>query len=308
MSLQKSLVLDTRRRHLSCHRIRFIMSARHYRPPTNLDQVRKYVVEDSSAQVQSADTVLLRVSHSNLKAVFPELRLSRSMSIGEVKDKLYAHVGSRQAFMTVYLRRGPSDVHGTALLDENRVLGFYTPAPYGDTLHVVDSDPHSASKGGWLEDTSLVEKYRISDEDYAKRPDNYVKYKEKMRTQDPDWTMTRALARARGTGNMEMSQNLDAANINEGSVPPEVKIGDRVEVIPGGKRGEVRFVGRDLPDLPAGWWLGICYDEPVGKNDGTVKGIRYFNAPRNCGALVRPSNTTVGDFPPLDDFSDEDEI
>lgn len=45
-------------------------------------------------------------------------------------------------------------------------------------LHVVDLDPSSVTSGGWLEDTSLVEKYKISDEAYKKRdgeyPSNYV--------------------------------------------------------------------------------------------------------------------------------------
>lgn len=36
-------------------------------------------------------------------------------------------------------------------------------------LHVIDLDPSSVTSGGWLEDTSLVEKYTISDEAYGKR-------------------------------------------------------------------------------------------------------------------------------------------
>lgn len=36
-------------------------------------------------------------------------------------------------------------------------------------LHVIDLDPSSVTSGGWLEDTSLVEKYKISDEAYEKR-------------------------------------------------------------------------------------------------------------------------------------------
>lgn len=35
-------------------------------------------------------------------------------------------------------------------------------------LHVVDLDPSSVTSGGWLEDTSLVEKYSISEEAYDK--------------------------------------------------------------------------------------------------------------------------------------------
>ena len=38
-------------------------------------------------------------------------------------------------------------------------------------------DPTSASAGGWLEDTSLVEKYKISDDAYDKREKTYRKWK-----------------------------------------------------------------------------------------------------------------------------------
>jgi tubulin-folding cofactor B len=48
-------------------------------------------------------------------------------------------------------------------------------------------------------------------------------------------------------------------------------VGDRCEVNPGGKRGEVKFVGK-IPAIAAGWFVGVQYDEPVGKNDGTCKG------------------------------------
>lgn len=40
-------------------------------------------------------------------------------------------------------------------------------------MHVIDSDPLSASANGWLEDTSKVEKYVMTDEDYAKRENTY---------------------------------------------------------------------------------------------------------------------------------------
>ena len=33
-------------------------------------------------------------------------------------------------------------------------------------LHIVDDDPTSISAGGWLEDTSLVKKFEISEERY----------------------------------------------------------------------------------------------------------------------------------------------
>lgn len=42
------------------------------------------------------------------------------------------------------------------------------PSNWRYRIHVVDLDPSSVTSGGWLEDTSLVEKYTISEEAYNK--------------------------------------------------------------------------------------------------------------------------------------------
>ncbi len=44
-------------------------------------------------------------------------------------------------------------------------------------IHVIDTDASSKSASGWLEDTSKVQKYVMSDEDYAKRENTYKQYK-----------------------------------------------------------------------------------------------------------------------------------
>ncbi len=46
--------------------------------------------------------------------------------------------------------------------------------------------------------------------------------------------------------------------------------------------------GNDLAEMPKGTWVGVVYDEPVGKNDGTVKGRRLFQCKKNHGHLLRP--------------------
>lgn len=46
-----------------------------------------------------------------------------------------------------------------------------------------------------------------------------------------------------------------------------LKVGDRCEVEPGAKRGVVKFVGR-AESLAPGFWVGVQYDEPLGKHDG----------------------------------------
>ena len=74
---------------------------------------------------------------------------------------------------------------------------------------------------------------------------------------------------------------------------------------PGDRRGEVKFVGNGIVGLPLGYWVGIHYDEPLGKNDGSVKGRRIFDAPPGYGAFVRPDKVKVGDFPVIDEFASD---
>lgn len=52
-----------------------------------------------------------------------------------------------------------------------------------------------------------------------------------------------------------------------------VKVGDRCQVEPGEKRGVVKYVGR-AESLGPGFWVGIQYDEPLGKHDGMY--VNFF--------------------------------
>jgi hypothetical protein len=58
-----------------------------------------------------------------------------------------------------------------------RTLTDPKPRSRSYTIHIVDTDPTSSSAGGWLEDTSLVDKYKMSDEDYGKREESYRNFK-----------------------------------------------------------------------------------------------------------------------------------
>ena len=88
-----------------------------------------------------------------------------------------------------------------------------------------------------------------------------------------------------------------------------IKLDARCRLLPDSdhRRGAVRFIG-DISEIPGvGAWVGVQLDEPTGKNDGSVKGTRYFSCAANCGVFVRPERVEVGDFPVLDELADNDD-
>lgn len=79
-------------------------------------------------------------------------------------------------------------------------------------------------------------------------------------------------------GDKASSENPDAAE--------EFKVGDRVWVN-GNKPGYIQFLGET--QFAPGQWAGIVLDEPIGKNDGSVAGVRYFQSEPLRGIFTRPS-------------------
>lgn len=49
------------------------------------------------------------------------------------------------------------------------------------------------------------------------------------------------------------------------------------------------------------------FDEPVGHNDGTAKGIKIFDSVMGHGAFVRGDKVLVGDYPERDLLEDSDD-
>ena len=47
------------------------------------------------------------------------------------------------------------------------------------------------------------------------------------------------------------------------------------------------------PTLTLSRWAGVEYAEPVGKNDGAVKGVRYFTCPPETGGFLRPDKVEM---------------
>ena len=75
-----------------------------------------------------------------------------------------------------------------------------------------------------------------------------------------------------------------------GAKPPSrvatgFSVGDRV-LVSGNKQGVIAFLGPTR--FAKGEWAGVVLDEAVGKNDGSVQGVRYFDCAPNKGIFARP--------------------
>lgn len=278
-----------------------------------MQDLRDFVTYDSGGQGRGSTTVLMHVTHSNLKARMFELRLDRHMTVERVKEKLRNHCGTGSAYMHLTMLDENNQVVAD-MIDDELKLGYYSPLD-GWTIHITDLDPHSLAAGGGLEDVSLVQKYEISEEDYNKRENNFRKWKEQKKAADPNWTFKREIQAAQDRQRMKADPNYVPEPPKEKITDDEhmsdlasgMRVGDRCEVTLGGKRGTVQFVGK-IPTIAPGFWIGVQYDEPVGKNDGSVKGKRFFECPPMYGGFLRPDKLQVGDYPEKDLFdSDEEE-
>uniref|UniRef100_A0A3Q3NAY7 CAP-GLY domain containing linker protein 3 n=1 Tax=Mastacembelus armatus TaxID=205130 RepID=A0A3Q3NAY7_9TELE len=81
----------------------------------------------------------------------------------------------------------------------------------------------------------------------------------------------------------------EKGNLSVASVDPEgmnVEVGDQV-LVAGQKHGIVRFYGKT--DFAPGYWFGIELDQPTGKHDGSVFGVRYFSCLPKYGVFAPPS-------------------
>eukprot|EP00775_Hariotina_reticulata_P001989 gene1989-2311_t len=253
-----------------------------YAPPTTLGGLKDYVTGSSNMQNAADSTVQLFISHNHLKAKFPEIRLDKHMTVSAVKSKINSMTGT--SVLTMVLQLNDEKGHLVAELhDDSKKLGFYSPHD-GWCLHVIDSDDSSLSAQGWLEDVSKVTKYVMSEEDYSARDNTYRKYKEQKLKQDPSWTLEKEMCARKG---IPYNPPVQVGPDYQEAESRSLSAGQRCCVQPGDRRGEIRFVGQ-VEGLAEGYWVGVVFDEPLGKHDGSIKGKRYFQCQPGHGGFVRP--------------------
>eukprot|EP01041_Mallomonas_annulata_P007628 gene7628-15615_t len=69
-------------------------------------------------------------------------------------------------------------------------------------------------------------------------------------------------------------------------------IGDRIQLIGKGKQqGTVAFIGP--VHYAEGVYMGVVMDQPLGKNNGTIKGKKYFSCSADKGLMLRADDVTL---------------
>ncbi|XP_058797336.1 tubulin-folding cofactor B-like [Phymastichus coffea] len=240
-----------------------------------------------SLAINSSNFINIVITSALNEAYFVERRFKKDITIQEFKDKLELLVGCQSKAMKLEVYNKNDDV--VCKLNENdRALGSY-PIQDGMRIHVIGD---SETTG----DPSNVEKFELSEEEYSKRSDTVKAFLKEHKL---------GKYNEEETAKKENEKRLEQER--EEHLAKSMKINDRCEVSVSGnpkRRATVRYVGHT--DFKKGWWIGVEYDEPFGKNDGSVAGKRYFECPDKYGGFVRPNCVVIGDFPQEDFDLDEE--
>lgn len=106
------------------------------------------------------------LTHSILPIRIPEVRLSPTETVGNLKFSMERRFGTSSGFMTLVLKDENEENVAIMNDDDSQLTNFGVQE--GFVIHCIDEDPNSILKS--FEDTSAVAKYVMTDEDYDKLP------------------------------------------------------------------------------------------------------------------------------------------
>ncbi|ENN71732.1 hypothetical protein HUJ04_006219 [Dendroctonus ponderosae] len=236
-------------------------------------------------KVITSDFANLQISTPKMDISFGDKRFPKDLTISDLKAKLELTTGGSCQTMKIELYNKDNKLVAS-LDDDSQVLGFY-PVEDGMRLHVVDKFLLTNEF-----DAENVPKFELSEDEYAKRGDT---------------VKTFLMRNKMGKYNADYMKNKEQQEAQEKALADSIKVGSRCKVTVRNaptKLGTVMYSG-NVDDLQ-GTWIGIKYDEPVGKHNGTVKGKSYFQCPDKYGGLVKPQCVEVGDFPEEDYYLNEE--
>ncbi|CAD6891261.1 unnamed protein product [Tilletia caries] len=243
-------------------------------------------------------------SSLTLHALAGRLELITGIPIGAQKLSLYStrtdgNNGDSGA-------QEPTLIAADLLGDDDRLDATLDSIGAIDGMGLKVDDTRPPSLANQFLDDSQVDKYEMDDETYAKRSDTVLTWKQRNKFGEfADKPVDASSSSSNTTPVSPLSEEQILAQL-----PAELEVGARCIVDLSGtstneRRGTLRFVGPT--EFAKGAWIGVEYDEPVGKNDGSVAGKRYFDCRPNFGGFVKPEKVKVGDYPPVDLMNDDDD-
>lgn len=100
--------------------------------------------------------------------------------------------------------------------------------------------------------------------------------------------LTQPTVRRRGEAS-RTAESQAASDSSKSNLRNLFKIGDRV-LVGNANAGVIAFIGETR--FAKGDWAGVALDEPVGKNNGSVQGVRYFDCEPSRGIFTKLEKLT----------------
>uniref|UniRef100_A0A146LSI2 Tubulin-folding cofactor B n=2 Tax=Lygus hesperus TaxID=30085 RepID=A0A146LSI2_LYGHE len=239
--------------------------------------------------IKTPDFVNVVISTS-CEANYVEKRYHKGITVQDLKGKLEVVTGGSAATMKVKVF-DKADKLICELTDDNALFGSY-PIDEGMRIHVEDQFVLRKQ----LDDEFQVQKFELTEQEYENRSDTLKAYllRNKLGKYDEEEMQKKAAEKKKEEELEQERMKTIAVDARcQVSVPGQPK-----------RRATVKFVGK--VSFSPGNWVGVQYDEPMGKNDGSVQGVRYFECSPKYGGFVKPLFVEVGDFPEEElDLDDE---
>ncbi|KAH8855402.1 Tubulin-folding cofactor B [Schistosoma japonicum] len=232
---------------------------------------------------------------TNASKLRSKKRFPLDINVGQLKEKLVLVTGCDNRTMKIELFDKDDKSLGQLVGDDKPLWDFGVED--GMHIHITDL---TTQDGAYDQTEEPAETFQLSTEEYAKRKDSVLA-----------WKRQNKIGQFRDINSEEIKQVEEQRQLAESYEKQKAELlplGSRCEVrVPGQptKRGVIEFIGQTK--FKPGYWVGVRYDEPLGRNDGSIDGVRYFECPEKYGAFVKPQYVEAGDFPEFG-IDDLDEI
>jgi tubulin-folding cofactor B len=204
--------------------------------------------------------------------------------ITSLQSKLEVLTGGNKGTMKLELYSGSKLI---CKIDNDDALFGSLPIDDNMRLHVIDNI---------ISFDQDVDKFELTDTQYEHREDSVRSFLKRNKLGKYNEEEMKQLELKRQEAEKRELERLE-----------KITIGSRCKVTTTGQPtriGTVMYKG-DL-EGKKGMFVGVKFDEPLGVNDGSSNGKRYFDCQPKYGSFVLPSAVEIGDFPEEEiNFDDE---